>query len=64
MSDEEAGGVWFWLRFWLLWFLLFFGFVVGVMVDTWWDIGVIIGFGRMVVLMYLGEWFVEFFVVP
>ena len=55
MSDEEAGGVWFWLGFWLSWLFSLFWFVVGVMVGNWWDIRVVVGYS-FVVLMYLGEW--------
>ena len=67
MSDEEAGGVWFWFGFWLSWFFPPFWFVVGVMLGRWWDVGVIVGYS-LVVLMYLGygfpcKWAVELFVV-
>ena len=67
MSDEEAGGVWLWFGFWLPWFFPPFWFVVGVMLDSWWDIGVIVWY-PFVVSMYLGdrfscEWTVELFVV-
>ena len=67
MSDEEAGGVWFWFRFWLSWFFPPFWFVVGVMLDSWWDIGVVVWY-PFVVLMYLGngfscKWAVELFIV-
>ena len=67
MSDEEAGGVWFWFGFWLSWLLPSFWFVVGVMLGPWWDIGVVMWY-PFVVLMYLRyrlpcEWAIELFVV-
>ena len=67
MSDEEAGGVWFWFGLWLAWFFPPFWFVVGVMLDSWWDIRVIVWYS-LVVLMYLRyrfscEWAVELFIV-
>ena len=51
MSDEEAGGIWFWFGFWFSWFFSPFWFVVGVMVGSRWDIGVVVGY-PFVVLMY------------
>ena len=68
MSDEETGGVWFGFGFWLSWFLPSFWFIVGVMLDSGWDIGIIVWY-PFVVPMYLGngfscEWIVELFVVP
>ena len=67
MSDEEAGGVWFWFGFWLAWLFPPFWFVVGVMLGPWWDIGVIMWY-PFVVLMYLRyrlpcEWAIELFIV-
>ena len=67
MSDEEAGGVWFWFGLWLTWFFPPFWFVVGVMLDSWWDIRVVVRYS-FVVLMYLRyglscEWAVELFIV-
>ena len=67
MSDEEAGGVWFWFGFWLAWLSLPFWFVVGVMLGPWGDIGIIVGYS-FVVLMYFRyglscEWTVKLFVV-
>ena len=57
MSDEETGKVWFWFRFWFFWFFPPFWFVVRVMVGTWWDVGVVVGSGCVVILVYLREWF-------
>ena len=54
MSDEEAGGVWFWFEFWLSWFFPPFWFVVGVMLGAWWDIRVVVWYS-FVVLMYLRD---------
>ena len=51
MSDEEAGGVWFWFGFWLSWFFPPFWFVVGVMLGRWWDVRVVMWYS-LVVLMY------------
>ena len=67
MSDEEAGGVWFWFGVWLSGFFPPFWFVVGVMLGHWWDVGVIMRYS-FVVLMYFRYWFscegaVELFVV-
>ena len=67
MSDEEAGGVWFWFGFWLSWFFSPFRFVVGVMVGNRWDVRVIVGYS-LVVLVYFGDrlscqWFLELLVV-
>ena len=67
MSDEETGGVWFGFGFWLSWFLPPFWFVVGVMLGSWWDVGIIMWYS-FVVLMYFWygfpcEWIIELFVV-
>ena len=67
MSDEEAGGVWFWFGFWLAWLFPPFWFIVGVMLGLWWDIGIVMWYS-LVVLMYLGyrlscERAVELFIV-
>ena len=67
MSDEEAGGVWFWFGIWFSWLFPPFWFVVGVMLDSWWDIGVVVWYS-FVVLMHLRygfscEWAVELFIV-
>ena len=67
MSDEEAGGVWFWFGFRLSWLFSPFWFVVGVMLGSWWDIGVIVWY-PFVVLVHLWygfscEWTIELFVV-
>ena len=67
MSDEEAGGVWFWFGFWLSRFFPPFWFVVGVMLGRRWDVRVVMWYS-FVVLMYLKngfpcEWAVELFVV-
>ena len=67
MSDEEAGGVWFWFRFWFAWLFPPVWFVVGVMLGLRWDVGVVVRHS-FVVLMYLGYGFscertVELFVV-
>ena len=56
MSDEEAGGVWFWLGLWLSWLFPPFWFVVGVMLGRWWDVGVIVWYS-FVVLMYFWQRF-------
>ena len=54
MSDEEAGGVWFWFGFWFAWLFPPFWFVIGVMLSSWWDIRVIVRYS-FVVLVYLGD---------
>ena len=54
MSDEEAGGVWFWFGFWFSWFFPPFWFVVGVMLGRWWDVRIIVWYS-FVVLMYLWD---------
>ena len=53
MSDEEAGGVWFWFGFWFSQFFPPFWFVVGVMLSSRWDVGVIV-WHSFIVLMYFG----------
>ena len=67
MSDEEAGGVWFWFGFRFSWFFPPFWFIVGVMLGIRWDIGVIVWYS-LVVLVYLRygsscKWAVELFIV-
>ena len=67
MSDEEAGGVWFWFGFWFAQLFPPFWFVVGVMLGPWRDVGIIVGHS-LVVLMYLRYRFscervIELFVV-
>ena len=67
MSDEEAGGVWFWFGLWLSWLFPPFWFVVGVMLGLGWNIGIIV-WHPFVVLMYFRngfscEWTVELLVV-
>ena len=67
MSDEETGGVCFWFGVWFTRLLSPFWFVVGVILDPWWDIRVVVWYS-FVVLMYFGywsscEWAVELFIV-
>ena len=67
MSDEEAGGVWFWFGLWLSWFFPPFWFVVGVMLGSRWDVRIVVGYS-FVVLMYFRygfscKWAVELFIV-
>ena len=56
MSDEEAGGVWFWFEFWFSRFFPPFWFVVGVMLGRWWDVRVVMRYS-LVVLMYFWYYF-------
>ena len=68
MSDEEAGGIWFWFEFWFLWLFPSFWFIVGVMMGTQWDIEIVVKFRCVVILIYLRKQLsckrlVEFFVV-
>ena len=51
MSDEEAGGVWFWFGIWFAWLFSPFWFVVGVMLGLWWDIRVVMWY-PFIVLVY------------
>ena len=51
MSDEETGGVCFWFGVRFARLFSSFWFVVGVMLDRWRDIGVVV-WHSFVILMY------------
>ena len=67
MSDEEAGGVWFWFGFWFPWFFSPFWLVVGVMVGVVEHIGVIVRYSLVVLMDFRKrlscQWFLKLFVV-
>ena len=67
MSDEVTGGVWVWFGVRFAWLFSPFWFVIGVILDPWRDIGVVVC-RSVVVLMYFRYRFsceraVELFVV-